>query len=121
MLPLPPNPTLLQSYLPARFDPADYPGLVPDGGTVETVAVGAVMAVYNWPAGTERDVRLTRFVDAFFDNIAALQAPGHHPKWKQVSLTAQVPGWTRFRGAQAWLARHAAPPPAKPGMGAALP
>jgi TRAP transporter TAXI family solute receptor len=109
LLALPLNSALLQTYLPSRFEHSDYPGLVPEGGSVETVAVGAVMSVYNWTPGTERYDRLTRFVDAFFDNLAALQQPPHHPKWKQVSITAQVPGWTRFRGAQLWLQRHASP------------
>ena len=106
LLALPLNQTLLQIYLPSRFDHADYPGLVPDGASVDTVAVGAVMAVYNWAPGTERYARLSRFVDAFFDNLPDLQTPAHHPKWKQVSLTAQVPGWSRFREAQQWLQRH---------------
>jgi TRAP transporter TAXI family solute receptor len=111
LLALPLNPALLQTYLPSRFEHADYPGLVPEGATVETVAVGAVMAVYNWTPGIERYTRLSRFVDAFFDNLSALQTPPHHPKWKQVSLTAQVPGWTRFRAAQLWLQRHGATTP----------
>ncbi len=106
LLAVPLDPTLLQTYLPTRFDHVDYPGLVAEGQSVETVAVGAVMAVYNWRPGTERYVRLSKFVDAFFDNLPALQEPSHHPKWKQVSVTAQVPGWTRFRAAQLWLDRH---------------
>lgn len=106
LLAVPLNQNLLQTYLPTRFEHADYPGLVPDGQSVETVAVGAVMAVYNWRPGTERYTRLSRFVDAFFDNLPALQQPPHHPKWRQVSMTAQVPGWTRFRAADLWLERH---------------
>lgn len=109
LLAIPLNPALLQTYLPTRFEHDDYPALVPDGQSIETVAVGAVMAVYNWRPGSERYARLTRFVDGFFDNLPALQQPPNHPKWKQVSMTAQVPGWTRFRGAQAWLDRHRAP------------
>ncbi len=89
-----------------HFEHGDYPGLVPEGSSVETVAVGAVMAVYSWSPGTERYTRLSKFVDAFFDNLGNLLGPSHHPKWKQVSLTAQVPGWTRFRAAQQWLQRH---------------
>lgn len=114
LLALPLNSALLQTYLPSRFEHSDYPGLVPEGSSVETVAVGAVMAVYNWVPGTERYERLSRFVDAFFDNLGTLQLPGHHPKWKQVSLTAQVPGWTRFRAAQLWLQRHGTQIPAAP-------
>ena len=105
-LAVPLNPALLQTYLPTRLTHADYPALVPESGPVETVAVGAVMAVYNWAPGSERYTRLSRFVDAFFDNLASLQEPGHHPKWRQVSLTAQVPGWSRFKAAQDWLKRH---------------
>jgi len=85
LLALPLDQSLLQTYLPARFSHSDYPGLVPEGATVDTVAVGAVMAVYNWQPGTERYARLARFVDAFFDNLPALQVPARHPKWKQVS------------------------------------
>jgi TRAP transporter TAXI family solute receptor len=107
LLALPLDPTLLETYLPSRFEHADYPGLVPEGQTVETVAVGAVMAVYNWAPGSERYTRIARFVDAFFDNMPTLQTPGRHPKWREVSLAAQVPGWTRFRAAQLWLQRHA--------------
>ena len=105
-LAIPLNPALLQTYLPTRLTHADYTSLVPEDSPVETVAVGAVMAVYNWAPGSERFTRLSRFVDSFFDNLGELQQPGRHPKWKQVSLTAQVPGWSRFRGAQSWLARH---------------
>ena len=108
---LPLNPALLQTYLPTRLTHADYPALVAEDASVETVAVGAVLAVYNWQPGTERYTRLSRFVNSFFDNLADLQAPGRHPKWKQVSLTAQVPGWSRFREAQTWLQRHGTPAP----------
>lgn len=111
---LPLNPALLQTYLPSRLTHADYPALITEDASVETVAVGAVLAVYNWAPGTERYTRLSRFVNSFFDNLAELQAPGRHPKWKQVSLTAQVPGWSRFREAQTWLQRHGTGTPPGP-------
>lgn len=111
---LPLDQALLQTYLPARLTHADYPALVPEDASVETVAVGAVLAVYNWTPGTERYTRVSRFVNSLFDNLAELQTPGHHAKWKQVSLTAQVPGWQRFREAQTWLQRHGALPPVNP-------
>ena len=111
---LPLTPALLQTYLPTRLTHDDYPALVPADGPVDTVAVGAVLAVYNWPPGTERYTRLSRFVNSFFDNLAELQAPGHHPKWKQISLAAQVPGWPRFPQAQLWLQRHGTAAPTAP-------
>ena len=96
LLPVPASPALLETHLPAEFRRADYPALVPEGESVETIAVGAVMAVYAWPAGTERHRKVARFVEAFTAKFPAfLQAP-RHPKWKEVNLAAQVPGWTRF-------------------------
>ena len=29
-----------------------------------------------------------------------------HPKWKEVNLAANVPGWIRFQAAQEWLDRN---------------
>src|SRR6516164_848364 len=55
----------------------DYPDLNADGA-ISTVAVGNVLAVYNWPAGTERYRKVTRFVRAFFERLHDLQAPPHH-------------------------------------------
>jgi hypothetical protein len=72
------------------------------------VAIGAVMAVYNWPRDTERYRKVAAFVDAFFDNFAAFLEPPRHPKWKEVNLAAQVPGWTRFAAADDWLKRRQA-------------
>ncbi|MGI4950539.1 MAG: TAXI family TRAP transporter solute-binding subunit [Janthinobacterium lividum] len=108
LLALPADRLLLQSYVPSRFSHADYPGLIAPGATVDTLAVGAVLAVYNWQPGSERYIRLSRFVDALFERLPVLQAAPRHPKWREVSLTAQVPGWTRFAAAQAWLQQRGA-------------
>ncbi|MBC9206261.1 TAXI family TRAP transporter solute-binding subunit [Roseomonas aerophila] len=95
-LPIAATPALIETYLPSTLGAADYPGLVPQGKSVETIAVGAVMAVYAWQPGTERHRKVARFVEAFQSRFPAfLQAP-RHPKWKEVNLAAQVPGWTRF-------------------------
>ncbi|HEY4250109.1 MAG TPA: TAXI family TRAP transporter solute-binding subunit [Roseomonas sp.] len=95
LLPVPSTPALLQTYTPATFMEADYPGLVPPGG-VETLAVGSVLAVYGWPPGSERHVKISRFVEAMTANFDALLRPPRHPKWHEVDLAATVPGWTRF-------------------------
>jgi TRAP transporter TAXI family solute receptor len=105
-LPMKITPALLDTYLPARLSHADYPVLVDDGGDVETVAVGSVMAVFAWAPGSERYRRVARFVDAFFGTFPAFQKPPHHPKWRDVNLAAQAPGWTRFPAAQEWLQRQ---------------
>ncbi len=73
---------------------------------MDTVAVPAVLAAFNWSPHTERYRRLARFVDAFFGKIGELQQPPFHPKWKEVALNAPLPGWVRFRPAQEWLDRN---------------
>ncbi|MDI3307910.1 MAG: TAXI family TRAP transporter solute-binding subunit [Acetobacteraceae bacterium] len=99
-MPVPMNDALLETYLPSRFIHADYPALVPEDAPVDTIAVGAVMAVYAWQPGTERYRKVARFVDALFDKFSAFQQPPRHPKWREVNLASQVPGWTRFAEAQ---------------------
>jgi len=43
-------------------------------------------------------------VNEFFSNIEKFNAPGRHPKWKEINLAATVPGkWKRFKPAQDWL------------------
>ena len=45
-------------------------------------------------------------MDAFFSRFDEFQQPPRHPKWREVNLTAEVPGWTRFQPAQDWLVRQ---------------
>lgn len=96
LLSLPLAPPLLQTYLPASIRNADYPNLVAEGSPVQTVAVGAVLAVYAWKPNTERYVKVVRFLERFNQKFPELLQPPRHPKWREVNLTAQVPGWTRF-------------------------
>jgi TRAP transporter TAXI family solute receptor len=98
---------LQDDYLPATFDYEDYPKLIDKGQRVDTIAVPAVLAAYNWAPNTDRYRRLAHFVDVFFSKIGEFQKPPFHPKWKEVSLTASLRGWTRFKPAQDWLAQHA--------------
>jgi hypothetical protein len=73
---------------------------------VPTIAVGDVMAVYGWAPRTTRYNYVARFVDAFFSNFDQFQQPPRHPKWREVNLTAEVPGWTPFPSAHDWLVQH---------------
>ncbi|KAB1073754.1 TAXI family TRAP transporter solute-binding subunit [Methylobacterium planeticum] len=98
--------TLSEAYVPASLTAADYPKLVRGGETVETLAVGTVLGVYNHPKGSERYNKLTRFVNAFFTQYDKFLAPQRHAKWREVNLAASVTGWTRFRPAQEWLDSH---------------
>jgi hypothetical protein len=71
---------------------------------VDTVAVGAVLIAYNWPkTNADRYRRVQKFVEAFFPKIAEFQKPPRHVKWREINLSATLPGWTRFDAAQAWL------------------
>ncbi|HEX9571268.1 MAG TPA: TAXI family TRAP transporter solute-binding subunit [Burkholderiales bacterium] len=98
--------SLQPDFLPAQLTSEDYPNMVPKGERIDTIAVPAVLAAYNWAPNTERYRRLARFVDVFFNKIAALQQPPFHPKWKEVALNAPLSGWSRFRPAQEWLDRN---------------
>jgi TRAP transporter TAXI family solute receptor len=95
-LPVPATSALIETYLPSTLETADYPNLIPQGESVETIAVGAVMAVYAWQPGSERHRKVARFVEAFQSRFATFLRPPRHPKWKDVNLSAQVPGWVRF-------------------------
>jgi TRAP transporter TAXI family solute receptor len=101
---------LQSDYLPATLTSKDYPNLIPEGETVDTIAVPAVLAAHNWPPTTERRRKLALFVDAFFTKFPALQNPPFHPKWKEVSLPAPLAGWNRLPLAQEWLDKHGVEP-----------
>jgi TRAP transporter TAXI family solute receptor len=96
---------LTETYLPSSFTAKDYPGLV-GRGKVETIAVGSVMAVFNWKVGTERYERIRRFVDAFFGSFDAFAQPPRQAKWQEINLAAEIPGWNRYHPAQEWLERN---------------
>ncbi len=98
---------LQNDYLPATLSAADYPNLIAAGQSVDTIAVPAVLAAYNWGPGTDRARKLSLFVDAFFTKFPTFQNPPFHPKWKEVSLSAPLPGWQRAPAAQQWLTSHA--------------
>jgi TRAP transporter TAXI family solute receptor len=93
-------------YLPASFTAKDYPNLIAEGETVDTIAVPAVLAAYNWNPGNDRYRKLSLFVDAFFSKFPTFQNPPFHPKWREVSLAAPLAGWTRLPYAQQWLDAH---------------
>ena len=67
-----------------------------------------MIIAYNWPKGSDRHRRIALFVDQFFSKFAEFQKPPRHPKWREVNLAAQVPGWKRFDAAEEWLARNRA-------------
>jgi len=99
---------LEKNYFPAKLTAQDYPKLISGDRVVNTIAIGSVLAVYNWPKKTDRYRRVAKFVNAFFDNIAKFSKEPRHPKWKEINLAARLPTWQRFPAAQEWLDRAAA-------------
>src|SRR6476469_1250535 len=100
-------------YLPARLTAKDYPNLISDQEQVDTIAVPAVLAAYNWAPNTDRYRKLSKFVDAFFTKFTIFQNPPFHPKWKEVSLSAPLADWQRFPAAEQWLDQHGIQPIAR--------
>jgi TRAP transporter TAXI family solute receptor len=96
-------PELQEEYLPATLTHADYPNLIPEGQQINTIAASAVLAVFNWSADTDRYRRVAKFTKAFFENFDKFLEKPRHPKWKEVNLAAELPGWTRFAPAQELL------------------
>jgi hypothetical protein len=106
ILPLPYSEVFLDYYLPSKLTSQDYPNLIPAGQEVETIAVGQVLAAINVAENTERYRKIARFVEAFFTRFEELRKPGFLPLWKDINLSAEVRGWTRFKAAQDWLDRR---------------
>lgn len=89
-----------ESYVPAVFVAEDYPALIPPGAIVETVAVGAVLMANK---SDEAARRLARHTPALLAAIGTLAASQHHPSWRDVNLSAVLPGWFRVEAAEKWL------------------
>jgi TRAP-type uncharacterized transport system substrate-binding protein len=92
-------------YVPTTLEARDYPAFIPVEHSVATLAVPAVLAVYNWPRNSERTRRVARFVEAFFTKFEQLQQPPFQPKWREINIAGTVPGWTRYQVATEVLAR----------------
>jgi hypothetical protein len=90
-------------YAPALLKHETYPQLISEGEVVPTLASGAALAVCGWPEDTKRYAVLAKFVQVFFDNIDKFHGAPRHPKWRDVNLAAEIPGWKRFKPAREWL------------------
>ncbi|MEL6298347.1 MAG: TAXI family TRAP transporter solute-binding subunit [Pseudomonadota bacterium] len=100
---------LENDYIPVTLDHENYPGMIPEGQSVETIGVSTVLAAYNWPTETQRYKRVAKFVNAFFDNFERMKQPPRRKKWRTVNLAANLKTWKRFPAAQEWLDKNAPP------------
>src|SRR5262244_3547557 len=99
-------------YLPCPLTHEDYPHLIAAGETIDTLCMSAVLAVYNFPKGSDQARRIERFIQYYFERFERLKQPSFHPKWKEVNLRANVPGWNRYWVATEKLAAMPKPPTA---------
>jgi TRAP-type uncharacterized transport system substrate-binding protein len=93
-------------YVPVTLENADYPTMIGAGETVETIGAVVVLAVYNWPKGSDRFRKVERFIQYYFDRFDTLKKPPFHPQWKEINLAATVPGWRRYWYAEEMLKKR---------------
>jgi TRAP-type uncharacterized transport system substrate-binding protein len=103
LVPIPFDKKFSDYYTLTEFTKAEYPTLISEGETTTGIGVPAVLAVYNWPAQSDRARRVKRMVERMFANWEKFQSPPRHPKWKEINLAATVPGWTRWAPAEEML------------------
>jgi uncharacterized protein len=107
LLSIPLTPAVAGAYVPSRITVADYPRLVTSEQPTDTIAVATVLVAADLRNLSDRYRNVANFVDALFTNFQGLLAPGHHPKWRDVNIAAEFPGWMRHPAAQQWLRRNA--------------
>ena len=74
---------------------------------VDVGQVDAVLVVHNFRTNSWRYNKVARFVDAFLEQFDTFRQAPRDPKWREVDLTAEVSGWTRFKPADEWLKQNA--------------
>lgn len=109
LLAIPYKSQLEDDYYPATLTFRDYPELVAQGDTLETVAVCAVLITFNWTKDSERYRKVEKFVDAFFSKFEDLHKAPSHPKWREVNFAATLENWNRSPIAQDWIDRSDVP------------
>jgi hypothetical protein len=108
-IPIPYTKIFADYYTVGEFEAKDYPSLIAEGEKIETIAVPAVLSVFNWPKGSDRYRRIERFAERLFANWDQFLVTPRHPKWRDVNLGATVPGWTRHTIAEQILERSYGP------------
>jgi TRAP-type uncharacterized transport system substrate-binding protein len=88
LVPIPFSKTFTDMYTLGEFTREEYPTLIPQGEKIDTIAVPAVLAVFNWPKNTDRYRRVRRFTEALFTKWDKFIEPQRHPKWRDVNLRA---------------------------------
>ena len=95
-LPIPGMKLFDDIYTIGELNNKDYPTLVPPGEKVETIAVPTVLAVFNWPKGSDHYRRVDRFTRQLIGNWDKFLVDPFSPKWREINPAATLAGWTRF-------------------------
>jgi uncharacterized protein len=96
LVPVPYSNLLAGIYQPSQLTSDDYPALI-EGKFIETISVGAVLAVYDkYAKNSNRYAVLIAFSKAFLGNLDAFQNSARHKKWAEFNPRDGVPGWRRF-------------------------
>jgi uncharacterized protein len=103
LLEIPITRTLENVYSAAQLEQTLYPNLIDKGQTIQTIAVDAVLITNNWQPASDRYRRVAKFVEGLFSRFAEFKKPPRHPKWQEVDLSKELPGWQRFPAAQELL------------------
>jgi len=79
-------------YTLGEFTKQDYPNLLPGQDRIDTIAVPAVLAVFNWQKSSDGYNRVERFIQYLFSRWDTFQHPPYHPKWRDVKQCPAGPG-----------------------------
>ncbi len=96
LLPIPQTENLQKIYDTIELTNEDFPNLLPEGKTIPSLAVGVMLASYNWKPGNWRYRKIERFVKEFVSKFDEFKNPAYHRAWKRVSLVDETPDWTRY-------------------------
>ena len=97
---------ILNDYIPTELTHEQYPAVIPQGISVRTFANRALLIAYAWPEGSVRYNKIAKFVREFFGKMDQFHDQARHPKWKEVNIATEMPGWTRFKPAAQWIAEN---------------
>jgi TRAP-type uncharacterized transport system substrate-binding protein len=90
------------NYRSGQFTADEYPHLIDTGQRVDTIEVGRILAVRDWPEGSPRYKRLARLTEMIDAHLDELQQSSQDRQRGDVTLQ-EVSGWQRFEPARRLL------------------
>jgi TRAP-type uncharacterized transport system substrate-binding protein len=105
-------------YSPATLGAEDYPGLIGSDEHIRTVSIPSGLWAIQRPPGSARAALMDHFVETILTRQDYLRRPPRHPRWRDLDLRADLPGWPRHPAAVGWLRRN---PAATSAVGATMP